>query len=87
MPLPAEQKNCRGSDDTASQALLGRYTEAYQTARQAPLSGHRLAAYSIVVLVYELQRWPELEEAKIRGGRGEALMVIMAPIFDWDLVD
>jgi len=71
----------------ASQALLGNYGEAYQTARQAPLSGHRLAAYSIIILVYELQRWPVLEEAKLRGARGDALMVMLAPIFsDWDLV-
>ncbi|HET7088410.1 MAG TPA: hypothetical protein VFL17_07160 [Anaerolineae bacterium] len=65
----------------ASQAFLRSYREAYHTARQAPLSGHRLAAYSIIILVYELA----LDEAKLRGASGDALMVMLAPIFEWGL--
>lgn len=63
-----------------SQALLGNYAEAYRIAKLAPLSGHRLAAYSVVVLGYELQRSPELNE-QLRSAHDEALMVMLAPIF------
>jgi len=70
-----------------SQALLGNFAEAYRIGKLAPFSGHRLAAYSIVVLRYELQRSPDLEE-QLRSAHDEALMVMLAPIFAWSgLVD
>ncbi len=68
-----------------SQAMLGNFTEAYQFGKQVPLSGYRLAAYSIIVFRYELQHSPDLEE-QIRSA-DEALMVMLAPIFSWSGLD
>lgn len=65
-----------------SQAMIGNFAEAYQIAKQAPLSGHRLAAYSIIVFRYELQRTPDIEE-KVRSSNGETLMLMLEPIFSW----
>jgi tetratricopeptide (TPR) repeat protein len=62
-------------------ALLGNYPEAYRIGQQVPLSGQRLAAYSTIVLRYELQRSPRLEEKVRAADGGEALLVVFEPIF------
>jgi tetratricopeptide (TPR) repeat protein len=74
----------------SSLALLGNYAEAYNIAKQAPFSGHRLAAYSTIVLLYEIQRTSALGAGILQGARSDALMIMLAPVLeptsDWQLV-
>ena len=88
--LSRVSRSCRNLNDedrsevlmflAVSHAMLGNYAEAYKYGNQAPLSGHRLAAYSIIVLRYELQQSPDLEK-QVKSTHDEALMVMLEPIF------
>ena len=70
-----------------SMAFLGNLQESYQTAKQSPLSGHRLSAYAIIMLVHQMQNLPVAETAKIHNARGDMFEKMLLPILGWDLAN
>jgi hypothetical protein len=68
-----------------SAALLEDLKEAYQITAQSPLSGHRLSAYAIIVLVHQLQNLPPAETAKMHRSQGAMFEKLLLPILGWDV--
>lgn len=70
-----------------SAALLENLKEAYQITAQSPLSGHRISAYAIIMLVHQLQNLPPAETAKIHRSRGAMFEKMLLPILGWDVAN
>ena len=69
----------------ASMAFLDKEHEAYQAARLAPLSGHRLSAYAIIIMISQIQTLPTAEATKIYTTHSKEFEAVLAPIFNWGL--
>jgi hypothetical protein len=71
----------------SSLAFLGKEDEAYQAAKLAPLSGHKLSAYAMIRLLSRIQALPVAEVAKLHSTHSKEFEAVLTPLFSWGLAN